>query len=133
MRIKYLDWFYLIALACGNFFGRRFVAVRLSGARLRPFQRSMNNFRRASVHAGDPIVARRRSAEASGAGKCEIPGSARYEHDNTRENTGGNPSSGQEKPELPSLVLFTPRNNKCESLSGEETTMEKPSWSCACN
>jgi hypothetical protein len=39
-----------------------------------------------------------------------IPGSARYEHDKKRENTGGNPSSGHKKPELPRLVVFTPRS-----------------------
>ena len=55
-------------------------------------------------------------------------------HDRQQESTGGNPPSGQEKSELPRLVLFTPRNNLQHKLpSGDETNMEKPSWKCACN
>jgi hypothetical protein len=63
----------------------------------------------------------------------KIPGSARYEHDKKRENTGGNPPSGQEKPELPFLALFTPRNNKHhKNPSGEDANTENKSWNCAC-
>jgi hypothetical protein len=64
----------------------------------------------------------------------EIPGSARYEHDKKRGNTGGNPPSGHEKPELPRLVLFTPRkNNEKAKPSGEDANTEKQSWNCAFN
>jgi hypothetical protein len=64
----------------------------------------------------------------------KIPGSARCGHDKEQESTGGNPPSGQEKPELPCLVLFTPRNNQHhKSPSGDETNMENQSWKCACN
>jgi hypothetical protein len=55
-------------------------------------------------------------------------------HDRKQENTGGNPPSGHEKPELPSLVLFTPGNNLHHQIpSGEETYAENQSWKCACN
>jgi hypothetical protein len=63
----------------------------------------------------------------------KIPGSARYEHDKKRGNTGGNPPSGPEKPELPFLVLFTPRkNNDNAKPSGEDANTEIESWNCAC-
>jgi hypothetical protein len=31
-------------------------------------------------------------------------------HDREQENAAGNPPSGHKKPELPGLVLFTPRS-----------------------
>ncbi len=49
----------------------------------------------------------------------KIPGSARCGHDKEQESTGGNPPSGQEKPELPCLVLFTPRNNSTTKVRRE--------------
>jgi hypothetical protein len=50
-----------------------------------------------------------------------------------QENTGGNPHSGPEKPDLPCLALFTPRNNKnCAKPSGDKTNTENQSWNCAC-
>jgi hypothetical protein len=55
-------------------------------------------------------------------------------HDRQQESTGGNPLSGQEKPELSRLVLFTPRNNLQHKLpSGDETNTENESWKCAFN
>jgi hypothetical protein len=69
-----------------------------------------------------------------GQASVELPGSAHYEHDKKQESTGGNPSSGPEKPELPSLVLFTPRKNKNNAKpSGEGPNTENQSWNCACN
>jgi len=57
-----------------------------------------------------------------------------YGHDRKQENTGGNPPSGQEKPELSSLVLFTPANHQHRKIPpGEETNTENQSWKCACN
>jgi hypothetical protein len=38
-----------------------------------------------------------------------------------RESEGGNPPSGRENPELPCLVLFTPRNNRYENIRREKT------------
>jgi hypothetical protein len=53
-------------------------------------------------------------------------------HDRQQENTSGNPSSEQEKSELPSPVLITPwSNHQDKPPSGDETNMEKPSWKCA--
>jgi hypothetical protein len=53
-------------------------------------------------------------------------------HDRQQESTGGNPLAGQEKSELPRLVLFTPRNNTEHKLpSGDETNTENQSWKCA--
>jgi hypothetical protein len=68
-------------------------------------------------------------------GACaDIPRSARYEHDNTRESTGGNPPSGHQNPELPRLALFTPRDKTEEQApSGEEPNTENQSWICAFN
>jgi hypothetical protein len=55
-------------------------------------------------------------------------------HDRKQESSGGNPPSGHEKPELSSLVLFTPGNNMHRQIpSGEETYAENQSWKCACN
>jgi hypothetical protein len=68
------------------------------------------------------------------AGQCAIPGSARHEHDNKPEKTGGNPPSGRENPELPFLVLRTPRKYKnIAKPSGEDAKTETQSWNCACN
>ena len=51
-----------------------------------------------------------------------------------QESTGGNPPSGQKKPELSCLVLFTPRNNLHHTtLAGDETNTENQSWKCAFN
>jgi hypothetical protein len=62
-----------------------------------------------------------------------IPGSARCGHDKTeQESTGGSPPSGRKKPEMSSLVLFTPRiNSQYKNPSGDETYMENQSWNCA--
>jgi hypothetical protein len=55
-------------------------------------------------------------------------------HDRKQESLGGNPPSGHEKPELSSLLLFTPGNNLYHQIpSGEETYAENQSWMCACN
>jgi hypothetical protein len=63
----------------------------------------------------------------------KIPGSARCGHDTTQqENTGGNPPSGREKPELSFLVLFTPQKNmQYNTPAGDEIHPENQSWKCA--
>jgi hypothetical protein len=100
----------------------------------RPQRRQMNNCRRTWVRSGDPIPTPGRAVEAPSVTDAGIPGSARYEHDNKRENTGGNPPSGHEKPEMPRLVLFTPRNRDDKAKpSGADANMEIKSWNCACN
>ncbi len=53
--------------------------------------------------------------------RSKIPGSARYKHDKKRESEGGNPPSGHENPELPCLVLFTPRDNSYKKIRREKT------------
>ena len=51
-----------------------------------------------------------------------------------QESEGGNPPSGRENPELPCLVLFTPRNNSMQkNPPGEDENTENQSWNCACN
>jgi len=57
-----------------------------------------------------------------------------YGHDPKQEKPGGNPPSGQKNPELPCLVLFTPRSKQFHNpSSGDETNTENQSWKCACN
>jgi hypothetical protein len=62
----------------------------------------------------------------------KIPRSARFEHDKKRKSTGGNPPSGHKKPDLPSLVLFSPRRTQQQRPSGTGSHREKQSWNCAC-
>jgi hypothetical protein len=120
-------------LACGNFFGKRFIAAMLSGAEFRPASQSLNDCRWASVPPAIPSPPEALLGLCRHA-KAEIPGSARYEHDKKRGSTGGNPPSGHENPELPGLVLFTPRKKFYKSKpSGEERNTENESWNCACN
>ena len=55
-------------------------------------------------------------------------------HDRQQEYPGGSPPSGHKKPELPNLVLFTPRHKQFEKMpTGEDTNTENQSWKCACN
>lgn len=54
-------------------------------------------------------------------------------HDKNQESPGGSPPSGHKKPELFSLVLFTPRHKQHDVPPGDETNTENQSWKCACN
>jgi hypothetical protein len=107
-------------------FGKRFIAARLSGGGILPSSAANEQL---PEESGPVRLSHLRpkalSRGAWGRPVKEIPGSARYEHDKKRENTGGNLPSGHKKPELPCLVLFTPRkNNKNAKPSGEDANTE---------
>jgi hypothetical protein len=94
-------------------FGKRFIAARLSGGGILPSSAANEQL---PEESGPVRLSHLRpkalSRGAWGRPVKEIPGSARYEHDKKQESEGGNPPSGHENPELPCLVLFTPRNNR---------------------
>jgi hypothetical protein len=116
-------------------FWKRLVAAKKSGGGLLPFavarEQLPGSFNRtgfSNSHSNTPATG---AADKSAA---KIPGSARCGHDNQRESTGGNPPSGQKKPELSCLVPFTPRNNLHQPTpSGDENNTENQSWKCAFN
>jgi hypothetical protein len=121
-----------LVLVCGNFFWEMVHCLKAEQCGMLPSAAVNEQGRRISVRSGESHLAPVRLCRPSGETGMDIPGSARYEHDKQRESTGGNPPSGQEKPELPCLVPFTPRNNqKQKSPSGEDTHTENQSWNCA--
>jgi hypothetical protein len=87
---------------------------------------SANEHRPAAVCLSGSIPLRLMAPQGRiGQASAKIPGSARYEPDKKRESEGGNPPSGRENPELPSLVLVTPRNNSFEKIRREKIRLRR--------
>ena len=126
-----------LAPVCGNLFRKSSVVLRQAETSSCLSGRQTNNLPPgcmplpSAFHPlfhGRVFCRRNRATEGK-----NLPGSARYEHDKQRASTGGNPSSGHERPGWPCLVLSTPRNIQQNNPSGTVSNMEKQSWICACN
>jgi hypothetical protein len=116
-------------------FGKRFIAAGLSASGGLSFAAAMEQLPEELDRAGFSLPTPKRLVRALRAGQSRLFQDLRaYGHDRKQESTGGNPPSGQEKPELSSLVLFTPWNNMHHKIpSGDETYTENQSWKCAFN
>jgi hypothetical protein len=116
-------------------FWKRFIANRLGGGGLLPFAAAIDHCRTNFYWAGISVPALELLVGAPQKSQSRIFQDLRAgRHDRKQESSGGNPPSGHEKPELSSLVLFTPGNNMHRQIpSGEETYAENQSWKCACN
>jgi hypothetical protein len=116
-------------------FWKRFIVYRLDGGGLLPLAAAIDHCRKNSSWAGISVPALERLVGAPRKSQSRIFQDLRASsHDRKQESSGGNPPSGHEKPELSSLLLFTPGNNMHQQIpSGEETYAENQSWMCACN
>jgi hypothetical protein len=116
-------------------FWKRFIANRLGGGGLLPLAAAIDHCRRNFDRSGNSVPTLERLVGAPQTSQSRIFQDLRADgHDRNQESSGGNPPSGHKKPELSSLVLFTPGNNMHHQIpSGDETYAENQSWMCAYN